>query len=438
MLKKYLNNKFFISTLILLIGGAISKILGFILKIFITRSLGTYGVGIYSLLNPTYSFLIVICIFSMPIAVSSLIATEKENNKKVIISSLFFICIFNTIIVLIVILLSSFISNTLLHEPLLNYPIMCIGLVLPFIGISSVIKGYFWGKQKMFPYVLSNIIEQITRISILFYLIPIFIKKDLILTIGCIILTNIISETVSIIVMLLFIPKDKKICKEDIHISRSSIKEVISISLPATSSKIVGSIAYFLEPIILFSTLLYVGYSKNYIIMEYGIINGYSLSLLLLPSFFTQSISTSLVPELSKYYQKKNYKKCISRIKQICIVSFIIGLMFTTVIYIFSSSLLSILFNTSLGINYIKILAPFILLYFIELPLSASLEALKKSRIEMNITLITSLIRLLLIFILSLFKIGLYSLIISIIFNLIFTVLLEIIYLKKMFSSSYK
>ena len=40
----------------------------------------------------------------------------------------------------------------------------------------------------------------------------------------------------------------------------------MNISIPATSSKIIGSISYFLEPIILTNILLFVGYTKEYII----------------------------------------------------------------------------------------------------------------------------------------------------------------------------
>ena len=47
------------------------------------------------------------------------------------------------------------------------YPIMAIGLRLPFICLSNILKGYFFGNQKMFPHVLSVVIEQLIIICLI-------------------------------------------------------------------------------------------------------------------------------------------------------------------------------------------------------------------------------------------------------------------------------
>ena len=275
-------------------------------------------------------------------------------------------------------------------------------------------------------YILSNIVEQIVRITILVFLIPILIEKSLILTISVIILVNIVSETSSIIVMILGLPKGISIKKEDIRPDKEYVKDVMNICIPSTSSKIVGSIAHFLEPIVLINVLSLVGYPSDFIIREYGIINGYSLALLLIPQFFTMSISTSLIPELSKNYSENNISKCKSRILQITGLSLAIGAFSTGIIFVIPEYLLNIIYKTNLGVNYIKVLAPFFLLYFINTPLANALQALDMSREEMNITLITSILKLVLLVILSLFKIGLYSLILSIIITLIISTYLHI------------
>ena len=53
-----MRNKFIRSTVILLIGGAITKLLGMIIKIIMTRNIGSTGMGIYMLLSPTFMLLI--------------------------------------------------------------------------------------------------------------------------------------------------------------------------------------------------------------------------------------------------------------------------------------------------------------------------------------------------------------------------------------------
>ena len=430
MIKKYLNNQFIIGTLILLTGGFFSKFLGFILKIIITRKIGIEGIELYSLITPTFGLFITIATFSFPTAISKLVSIEGRSSKKVIFSIIPVSLLLNLITLAVIFLISAPLANTFLHEPRLYYPLLSIGFTLPFIGMCSIIKGYYWGKQRMGIYILSNIVEQIVRIAILVFLIPICLEKSIILTISVIILVNMVSEFSSIVVMLLGLPKGITITREDLSPKKNEIKDVLGISVPMTSSKIIGSIAHFLEPIILTTVLTHVGYSSRFIIREYGILNGYSLALLLLPQFFTMSISTSLIPELSKNYAQKNIEMCKKRVKQIVSLSLLIGFISTSLIFCIPEFFLKLIYNTTLGSNYIRVLAPFFLLYFINTPISNALQALDRSKEAMATTIISSIVKLLLIAILSSLKIGIYGLIISIIVSLIVSTFLDYKFLK--------
>jgi len=425
------NNIFLKSAITLLFGGAITKILGFILKIIITRLIGTEGIALYSLVTPTYSLFITIAILSYPIAISKCIAEEKSRSKSILLSVIPVSILINLITILIIYFIAPIVSIHLLKEQRTYYPLLACALTLPFISLSSIVKGYYWGKQRMLPYMVSNVCEQILRISILVYLLPKVITYGLVLTITTIIGVNVISETFSIIVMLIFIPKGTNIKIKDVHIDKENVKDVYEIAIPTTSSKLVGSIGYFLEPIILTNTLLFVGYPREFILTEYGILNGYSIALLMLPQFFTQSISTALVPEISKHYKLGDKKKCFRRVKQIMGVSLLIGGSSTLLISLFPEFFLNFIFKTNLGVNYIRVLSPFMLLYFIDMPLISALQALNKSKTNMFITLIGSTMKLIIIFVFSLFKIGLYPVIIAIVANLIFATCMNFITLKK-------
>jgi stage V sporulation protein B len=421
MIKKIMNNKFLLTTLILLTGGFISKFLGFIIKIIITREMGTEGIGLYSLLAPTYSLFTTIAIFSYPTAISRLISIKGKSSKKIIFSVIPISLTLNTLVIILLCLFAPLLSEVLLKEPRLYYPIICVGLTMPFVGLSCILKGYFWGKQKMLPYIISNITEQVIRLIVIIVTIPDLVRQSITLAISYIVLINIISESASILVMVKAIPKDSVITLKDLKPHRDEIKEVMNISIPTTSSKIIGSFAYFLEPIVLTNVLLFLGYNSNYIINEYGILNGYAMSLLLLPHFFTQSVSTALIPEVSKNYSENNIKLCKRRIKQVILISFAIGFISTLVIYIFPEQILRLIFNTTEGVKYIKILAPFTLLYFIEIPLIHALQALNKAKFNMFITILGSIIRLGCILLFSLFHLGMYAMVISIIITLIFS-----------------
>lgn len=432
MLNKIKNNIFLKSTLVLLIGGVIGKLVGFVLRIIVTRKLGAEGMGLYSLLAPTSSLLSVIATLSYPTALSKIISEKSSRTKTLFTSIIPLSIIINIFIIGITILLAPTLS-TLLKNETLYFPIICLSLVTPFISISSIIKGYFWGKQNMFPYMLSNFIEQVTRLILITLFINKFLSISLTHAISFIILVNAAGEVVSQLVMMYFFPKNIRPSINDFN--KNDIKKVMDICVPSTSSKIIGSISYFLEPIVLTNVLMYVGYSKDFIVYEYGVINAYAMSLLLMPQFFTQNMATSLVPELSKYYSLSNNEMCKKRIKQIVLISCSIGGLSTLIITLFPTFFLNILYHTTLGLDYIRLLSPFTILFYVEYPLINALQALGKSKIAMKCTIISSIIRLISIASLSLLKIGMYSLILSIIINLLLSTYLYTKEIKKVLSN---
>lgn len=425
------KNKFIKSTIILIIGGFITKILGMLIKIVMTRLIKTEGIGLYMMISPTFMLLITIAQLGFPIAISKLVAEDKGNNKNIVFSILPISIILNIIIIILLIIFSNFLATNLLKDPNLKVPLLCVGLVLPFISISSILRSYFFGKQKMIPHVVSNITEDIVRLLTLIIGIPIFITKGIYHAISFIVLSNILSEITSIIILFVFLPKNFSISKSDIIPNKNNIKNILNISIPSTGSRILGNVAYFFEPIIITNILLKIGYTNNYIITEYGILNGYVFPLLMLPSFFTAAISQALLPVVSNSYANKNYKYTGSKIKQAIIVSLIIGIPSTILFLFFPDILLKTIYNTTEGVNYIKVLAPIFILHYIQSPLTSSLQAMNKAKCAMMGTLFGIIIKTTVLIIFLNLKIGLWGLVIATSISTIYITLHHIYYTKK-------
>ncbi len=198
------KSQFIKSSIILIVGGLITKILGMVIKIITTRLLKTEGVGIYMLLTPTFMLLSSLAIFGFPVAISKLIAEEKNNNKNLFFSIIPISLLIDLIIIFLLFFFAKYISNNLLHEPRTYYGILAIGFVLPFVSISSIVRGYFFGKERMIPHVISNISEDIIRLVILKIGIPIFITKGIEFAVAFIVISNVISELSSIIILMFF------------------------------------------------------------------------------------------------------------------------------------------------------------------------------------------------------------------------------------------
>lgn len=423
------KNLFIKSTLILILSGFLTKMLGFIIKVVYTRIIGEYGISLFTIATPTYSLLLTISTLAIPISISKLVSENKGRSIRILTSAAFLILSINFLLILIIFLTKDFIAINLLKEPLAAPILMAFALTLPFVSISAVLKGYFAGKQNMVPHAISNILEQIVRLIIIVTILPILMKKSVMYAVLGLILLTILSEISSIIVFLFFLPKHINY-KTNLLPSKKHTKDILNISLPTVSSRIIGNIGYFLEPIILTNLLLFSGYTNAYILREYGAYNAYSLALLTMPGFFIAAISTSLLPEISKFHGERNSSMVKRRIKQSLLFALLIGTFFSFIIFTFRDKLLFTLYNTTNGSNYIKILAPFFVLFYLEGVLTSALQALGHAKITMNITLWGVILKLLVMAILSLCHIGIYSLVIAEIINILFVVLINFKYLK--------
>ena len=423
-----MKNKFIKSTIVLVVGGIITKLLSFIIRIYFTRVIKD-GINIYSLIMPTYSLLITITQLGFPIAISNIIAKGEKRGKNIMSSIVPVSLLLNLILILIVIFSAKYLSNNLLHEPDTYYPLIALSLVLPFISLSSIIRGYFFGKQQMMPHSISNIIEQLFKLFIVLVILPHLLKYGTIVAVCGYILISILSETISIVVFLLYLPKNFKIERKDIKPDFGTIKDVLAIGLPAVGSRIIGNIGYFFEPIILSYMLLKTGFTNNYIISNYAIYNTYVIGLLIVPTFLLGAIGTSMLPEISKNINNKAKVKRI--FKKTMIFSLIIGVFSNIVLYFSCDFILNLLFNTTDGCNYIRFLAPFFTIFYLESPLSSILQAYNMTGYIMKTTIIGVIIKLVSLTLLSLFHIGIYALILSEVINIFYVVIGNYIKVKQ-------
>ena len=429
-----MKEKFIKSSIILIIGGFITKVLGIVNKIMMTRLLKTEGLGLYMLILPTFSLFINLASFGFPIAISKLVAEDDKNNKSLVFSVIPFSLLINVFLIILIILFAPYLSHYLLKEDKVYYAIIAISLVIPFTSISAILRSYFFGKEKMVPHVLSNIIEDIVRLFLIILGVPIFLEHGIEYAIFYLIASNVVSELASILILFLFLPKNFKLTKKDIKPSRIYLKDSLEISVPTTISRLIGSFTYFLEPIILTSILLYTGYSRNYITTEYGIISGYVMPMILLPSFFSNAISQALLPIVSKSYKKKNYQYTKKKIKQAIMISLAIGGVFTISFIMIPEKILSLIYHTTEGAAYLKFFAPICLLQYIVAPLTMSLDAMGKSKDNLVVTIVISIIRTIALPLFALFKIGIWALILSTSINIIVDTVMSLKRVKRALS----
>jgi len=433
-----MKQKKLIKSLLHLISfGFVAKMLSIVAKIITTRVVGVEGMGYFSLVSPIMLLLYTLGQLGLPTAITKLISKNYENRFKIMITSLFVGSIINIILMTLLYLSAPFIANNLLKSPKTLNTIYMLGLLTPLVFLSGIIKGYLFGVNKIKISSISQVTEELGRIIFLLISFSYISSLNAENASMFAVIGLIVAEVVQILTQIIGNYKcfDKNYSKfiHSMKIKENYIpKEILKTSLPISSNRFITTFTYFLEPIILTFILLYVGYSNDYIVLEYGIITGYVQPFLLLPSFFTMAISTSLLPVISNSYSRGKYDYAKKKLKQALIISLCIGILFTFVFMIIPEFLLKFIYNTTLGVNYIRIIGPFFLLHYIQGPLTAYLQAINKANVAMRGTLIGAVIKNILLLVLPVF-IGIWGFIVASLSNIFYVTIQHIYYVYKSF-----
>ena len=156
-------------TIILTIAGFLCKFLGAFSKVPLTNILTSKGVGIYQLIFPLYSLLLLLSSSGIPIAISKIISENNnfDYGKKVVKYALKLMFVISSILTLLIIILSGFISN-IQGNPQVKICYIIIAPSIIFVSLISVYRGYFQGNQNFKPTAICQIVEQVVKISLIY------------------------------------------------------------------------------------------------------------------------------------------------------------------------------------------------------------------------------------------------------------------------------
>jgi stage V sporulation protein B len=432
-------------TIILIIAGLITRLLGFVNRIVIARIMGEEGVGIYMMALPTLFLVITLTQFGLPVAISKRIAEadaqgDRQKIKRIVVIALSLTLVLCTFFTLAFISLAPYVAKHLLTDERTLYPLLAISPVIPIIAISAVLRGYFLGLQNMKPQAFSQVIEQIVRILCVAFLTKLLLPYGIEFAASGAMISVIIGEFCSLLYILYQFKNKKRIkIRKNIWSSfnkgKETFKELMSIAVPTTGSRLIGSISHFLEPILVAQALAIAGFTVLESTKMYGELTGFVLPLLLLPTFITNSLSTALVPSISEAEAKKQVKLIHFRIHQAIRLSFASGAIATVVLFIFAEPILKFMYNDTDAVMFVQLMAPFFILLYFQAPLQAALQALNLAKQAMYNSFFGNAIKLSALFILaSLPQFGITGVALAILISVVLVTLLHFAVLVKYIS----
>lgn len=387
--QSFLHGAFILSA-----SAFVTRILGFISLIFLSRLLGAEGIGLLMMAQPLIPLIITLTELGLPVAISKLVAEaevrgDHAKTKRILVVSLLITGTLGITLTTISLLCSKYIAAFLLADQRAYYAMLAITPISPIIAMSAVLKGYFRGKQLMKTIGISDIFENIANIGAILILVNLLLPYGIEYAAAGAMAASVFSEITSLTFLSLRFRIDRarqpKVLtfRQALHRGRETLAELLAIGLPTTGQGFVHSLYGAVQPLLVTFSLSLAGVGASLAAEQFGQLAGYALPLLFLPSFITHSLSTALIPAISEANAQRNSLLMHRTMEQAMRIALFVGAPSTIILFEWAAPLTSLIYNSPEAGGLLKILAPFFFLQYFDGPLHAILLGLGRANAAM-------------------------------------------------------
>ncbi|WP_418791336.1 putative polysaccharide biosynthesis protein [Phosphitispora sp. TUW77] len=315
---------------ILALAGLVSKVLGALYRIPFFRVVGAEGMGLYQMAYPIYTMLLAISSAGIPVAVSKIISENAARRnfggiRRSFAVSLIFVALLSGFQSIMLYKSAVFLAVNVFHVPAAVYSIRAIAPAVFFVGMMSVFRGYFQGFQEMTPTALSQVLEQFIRVATVLVGAYIFLSAGIeyasaAATFGAV--TGGAGGLLFLIGLYFIRPYFKITSSGYIGSSRQYFQSILFIiyrlcmlALPISLGALVLPLMQTLDAVTVPGRLQLAGYSISRSSQLYGQLTGVAITLINLPTVFTVSLASSLVPAISRGLERRSFDDVKRQIK---------------------------------------------------------------------------------------------------------------------------
>ncbi|HJV16999.1 MAG TPA: oligosaccharide flippase family protein [Bacillales bacterium] len=370
------SKELFKGAFILTIAALIVKILSAIYRIPFQNIVGDVGFYIYQQIYPFYGIAIVLATTGFPVVISKLYAEltgkgDTEGAKRLIFMSYIFLQLFGILCFTILYFGADQIALWMNDAKLaiLLRVVSIVFLMFPFI---SVLRGYYQGSGNMVPTAVSQVLEQVMRVSTILLLAYLFTKKgySLYLIGGGAMFGAITGSLVSAFILFTFlwIRKEWKMLKlnknfihKSLFSSSSIFKALFSQGLAICICGMLMIFIQLADSLNLYSLLVSSGVEKEWAKSLKGIYDR-GQPLIQLGTVAATSISLSIVPLISSERFKKNPEFLHHKITLAMKISIVVGVGATAGLWAIIKPTNVMLFENASGSAMLGVLSMVILL----------------------------------------------------------------------------
>ena len=349
--EKKAGSNFIIQGSILAIAGIIVRLIGMLYRIPLANYIGDEGNCYYSAAYYIYSSLLILSSYSLPVAVSKMVSArlargQYRNARKILRAALFYATIVGGVGFCALWFGSGFFAEHVIKMPYSAYALKVLAPTVWIMAYLGVLRGFFQGHSTMVPTAVSQIFEQIVNavISLLAAksLFDLGMKSNLVYgsteysyafgAAGGALGTGAGALTALILFVglyLMYRPKMKRRIRKEQGTSAESYGMITSTLFLTVVPIIVSSSLYNSSTVIdnvLFGQIMTgLGEAKQ-IASQWGIYSGKYHLLFNIPVAVANSLSSSLIPALSRAVAEKDRKQTLNRIASAIRFSMIIAI----------------------------------------------------------------------------------------------------------------
>lgn len=330
------------SAVIIAGGGFVAKVIGAIYRVPLTNFIGSEGIGLYQMVFPFYCLLLTVSATGIPSSIASLTAERIAKGKsshsllKTAMKLFLFIGVLGTGLMI-------FIAPGLAKaqgESSLVSGYRAIAPAVLLVSAISVFRGYFQGFNKMAPTALSEIIEQLVKVSA--GLIFAYLHRDeprravtwLLFSVS-------LSEGVALLFLFLKFKRSKELKMSSDDGGRVAIKGILKRSFPVTLASGLIPLSGLLDSIL--SVRLMTGYATNAVSL-YGLFSGGAVTIINLPVSVCYGLAAASIPAVAGETEggRRRKKKVVFAL----LITLLVSIPCAVGLYLFAPTIVGILFRS--------------------------------------------------------------------------------------------
>ncbi|OQB20336.1 MAG: Stage V sporulation protein B [Firmicutes bacterium ADurb.Bin182] len=372
--------------------------------VYISNKIGPEGMGLLQLILSVYFAAAVISTSGISMAVIRLVSEEtgrgSEKNARFVLKKSCILSLYLSVFAaLALFFFSGPIGNDILRDGRTVSALKFLAPSLPFMGISSCIRGYFHGVKNTVKPSSSLLLEQLIRFLSTAVLLEVMLPKGL--EYACIAAScgSVISEAGACLYLILLYRFEKRKRMSGSG-PRGIIKRIAAVCFPLAASSYVRSFLNTVENIMIPAGLEKFGASPKASLEQYGILKGMAMPLLIFPSVFLSSVSTILIPVISEanvLQQKNKIRYVITRVIQF---TSLLSVLIAGLFILFAGDLGVLIYRSAEVGPVLFKLAPLVPLIYLDFATDGMLIGLNQQVSSLKYNVLDSMLKVGLLFVL--------------------------------------